>query len=72
VYPSHRPETNTEGQAAEKARQPVLFIWSVGSVWSIWFLRCIRLVWFNQIDETDKIDPTDQIDPKCFPQATRG
>jgi len=36
-------------QAVEKIRQPVLFIWSVRSVWFVW------LNWTKQMDQTDQI-----------------
>lgn len=46
-------------QDAEEVRQPVLFIWSIRSVWSglfIWF------VWFVWLNKTNQINQMDQID----------
>ena len=54
-------------QDAQKGHQPVLFIWSIRSVWFIW---SIWSIWFvllldpekpnNQINETDQTDETDR------------
>jgi hypothetical protein len=43
-------------QDAEKVRQPVLFIWSVRSVW---------FVWLNQPNQIDQINQTNQINLPC-------
>ncbi|TKS64580.1 MAG: hypothetical protein EWM73_00307 [Nitrospira sp.] len=40
---------DTREQDAEKVRQPVLFIWSVRSVWFVWLHET------NQMDQADQI-----------------
>ena len=48
-------------QDGEKVRQPVLFIWSVRSVWSVsfnWFVWFVLFVWLNQ---TNRINQMNQI-----------
>ena len=67
-------------QDAEKAHQPILFIWSVPSVWSVsfnWFVWFVLFIWLNQtnriiqmnqINKSNQINQTDRASPAtCRP-----
>ena len=57
-------------QEAAIVRQPVLFIWSVRSVWSVSFNWFVWFVWFVWLNQTDQIDQMNHINPGPSRSAT--